>query len=190
MSIRISKSPGKQKRVNAFFLFSILVISLTSCQFNNEQSPTEMVSVEPSNQALRMSLMTNPRDIYWDEDIHILLENLSNQSIAFADDYGVEILAYDEKEEQWIEVGNRVNYVWGELENVLAPKDEVPFNQAVFRIWPYAEVPMTPSHLRITVLGTVLEDDQPSDLTVTATLEIEVQKRSIASNRTGQKTEK
>jgi hypothetical protein len=176
VSRQISKFPGNHQRAYKLFLFSILVILLTSCQLNTKQVPTEVVSVEPSNQTLQMSLMTKPEDIHWDKDIHILLENRSNQSISFADDYGVEIFAYEELEEQWIEVGNRVNYIWGELENVLAPVDEVPFNQTVFGIWPYAEKPMAPSRLRITVVGTVLEDDKPSEQTVTATLEVEVQK--------------
>jgi hypothetical protein len=176
MSKRILKSPGNQQRVNGFILFSILVFSLTSCQFNSKQVPTELVSVEPSGQVLHMSLMTNPNDIRWDRQIDILLENHSNQSISFADDYGVEIFAYEEQGEQWMKVGNRVNYIWGELENILAPIDEVPFNQTVFGVWPYAEVTMAPSRLRITVVGTVLEDDKPSDQNVTAILEVEVQK--------------
>jgi hypothetical protein len=164
------------KRLIAFVLFSFPVISLVSCQTDSAYVPTALASTIPSDQTLQMSLMTEPEDIHWDQDIHILLENHSNQSISFPDDYGVEILAYIEQGEQWIEVMNRVNYVWGELENVLAPFDEIPFNQAVFRVWPYAEKPMAPSRLRITVIGTVLEDDKPSDQTVTATLEVEVQR--------------
>jgi hypothetical protein len=176
VSRQISKFPGNHQRAYKLFLFSILVILLTSCQLNTKQVPTEVVSVEPSNQTLQMSLMTKPEDIHLDEEIHILLENHSDQLISFPDDYGVKILAYSEKEEQWVEVGNRVNYVWGELENELAPFTETPFNQAVFRVWPYAEISMAPSRLQITVVGTVLEDDKPSEQTVTATLEVEVQK--------------
>jgi hypothetical protein len=80
-----------KKIVNELFLFPLLIFSLTSRQRISKQAPTELVSVEPSDKVLRMSLMTDS------EDIHILLKNRSDQSIDFTDDYGVEILAYDEK---------------------------------------------------------------------------------------------
>jgi hypothetical protein len=176
MTSELGASRMRTKGRILLFVAAVLlpVVLLVSCASPRERAFQDLLPAERAQVDLKMSLMTAHSEVRLNWPIHLLLENESPTAISFPVDFGAQIYAYQRESDEWIEVENRVTYLKPEERIVLAPLDQVPFNQMVFRAWPQAHDALDLRYLRIMVIGRQLEGEEPAGPPVVGFLEVEL----------------
>ncbi|MBI3737922.1 MAG: hypothetical protein HY258_02625 [Chloroflexi bacterium] len=153
----------------------ILFLSITSC------APREKVYIEiapginfPSDE-MNVRIKLNPIEgitqLKLQKVLFLDLVNISHTPIVFPQDYGVEIFV--KKENQWIKVRN--DFWYGPGDKGVLPQEVDELGDAVVSIYPLIEDTGQSAMVRVIVIGTVYQNDQPTSTKTAAYVDLILQ---------------
>lgn len=165
--------------INRFVVLACIMLYLCSCTSSNlsekDKSFSEFNSVplDEMNQKIRFFIIKDDgQDKFRIGDSATLgLENKSRDRVVFPSDYGIRIYTYEQNIAKWTEVRNKDNY-FPPGNTQISPKGTDTPGIIVVTFFP--DIPMTweAVELRVVIIGTVYEDNIPTDEEVGAYIDI------------------
>jgi len=141
------------------YIIFISALTLTSCMnsepsHNAEQLFAEMYKDCSMNKDLRLSPEKSGDNN--SKDMQVLLESISDSSVIFPAGFNIHILQFDSDENNWIEKGNRIQYLPLDAKYIIGksnPKTEYSYKFFSIRPMVAAKTP-----LRIVLYGHIYKN--------------------------------
>lgn len=154
--------------IRTVFLWILVMVTVCSCSpvqpsVSNdlEISFRELISIDDINKSFQIHAESiEQRNLKFESDIQVVLENLSNQQIFFPVGYGIRLFII--RDNAWIEIQNKNEY-YGEG-SLLRPKGEQELGDRISTgvrpiLPPQIEDENHQEVLRIVIIGELIKDD-------------------------------
>ena len=157
-----------------FLLVAFLSLFVASCSvkksLEKEGAFAELYPTQVMNGKLKLSVDYLSGSMAQGNTFYIVVENISDGSIWFANDLGIKVYRFDGVSEKWKEVQNNTEY--SGVSVVVEPKGRKPPN-----IYSTGVVPVLPEGnkdktIRVVVIGKIYRDGNPTDEAVGAWLDV------------------
>ncbi len=133
---------------------ALLAVLLAACQYRGDPQVAAIVGTERINREVTLEhFIPEPVGAALEGEYWILLANQSQNRYIFPADFGIKLLVYSEKAEQWREVEDLVTYLPADISIVLEPRGNWPEDEVPLSVWPVFEKSSDDTELRVIVVG-------------------------------------
>ena len=170
------------KTINRLLVLVCILLNLCSCTSSNlsekDKSFSEYISVplDEMNKKIRFFIIKDDGQDKFriGDSANLGLENKSRDRVVFPSDYGIRIYTYDQNYAKWTEVKNKAIYTPPGNTQISPKGTDTP---GIIVVTFFPDIPMTweAVKLRIVIIGTVYEDNLPTDEEAGAYIDITLQ---------------
>jgi hypothetical protein len=150
------------KKIIIILMFVYLVLGISACAFQAKSQVETLPGVDLADSHINAKFHlfaqpTNGNAFQNNQIFFIHLDNLSNQNIVFPSDYAVKM--FSKVGSEWKSVFNMTTYA-NKNDHILFPQESFGLETAVM---PYIPQLARPTLVRVLVIGTVYDGDQPTN---------------------------
>ena len=133
---------------------ALLGILIAACQYRGDPQVAGIVGTERINREVTLEhFIPEPVGAALEGEYWILLANQSHNRYTFQADFGIKLLVYSQKAEEWREVEDLVTYLPADISIVLEPRGNWPDDEVPLSVWPVFEKRSDDTSLRVIVVG-------------------------------------
>lgn len=161
------------KPITELILSIVLICLLASCSVQGKPDSLIIpdVSSDELNTRINLAQIDGVTKLRIGEILFLDVTNISHTSISFPADYGIRIFV--EHENQWTETKNDFGY--GSGTNLIPPQEVDELGDAIVSLYPVIDNLGQAVTIRVVVIGTVLQNDEPASTKTGAYIELVLQ---------------
>jgi hypothetical protein len=162
---------------SSMLVLLLVMFFVGACGKSSQASVSKMpdigIPIENANEKVKLSAPGgwNPDGFKLGRDVSIAVEVISNDRIAYDRTHGVRLFIGDN--ERWIEVENLMKYPDGYI--ILSPKVENPLNVSEISVAPNIPNGGKAVTLRIILVGHIYQNDEITDETTVAYIDVRLE---------------
>lgn len=154
------------------FLFALVFACSSNKNSDKESSFHNLVPIE-MNTNIQFVNPPNINGFKIGDFVDLGLENKNGNLIKFPNDYGIKILSYKAIDDTWNEISNDVHYSEGSPQ--ISPKGTNSPGIVVVSFSPKLDDTGKPIEIRVVVVGTIYENNTPTETKTGAYIDITLQ---------------